>query len=110
MDPEHRRQLARLALKKRTRRVPDDLPCRWRPETVVNPEDQQPFTPATAWEFIAQRLEDLKQEIEEIVLDKPAGKTGFVIKCAVATRVIYIKFHSEQGRTILGRSFHYSGE
>jgi hypothetical protein len=110
MDPEHRRQLARLALKKRTRRVPDDLPCRWKPWTVVNPEDQQPFSDSAAWEFIAQRLEDLEQEIKEIVLEKPAGKPGFVMECAVASRVIYIKFHSEHGRTILGRSFHYSGE
>jgi hypothetical protein len=110
MNPEHRRQLARLARRKRTRRVPD-LPCRWRPETVMNPENNQPFTEDGAWEFIAQRLEDLGQSLEEIVLQVPPGEPGFEIVCPLPTGIVYIKFHSDRGcRTILGRSFHYSGE
>ena len=110
MNPEYRRQLARLARRKRTRRVPDDLPCRWKPGTVLNPEDNQPFTQEAAWEFVAQRLEDPAQGVEEIVLREPSGQPGFVMECPLPPRTVYIKFHSERGRTILGRSFHYSGE
>jgi hypothetical protein len=91
--------------------VPDNLPCRWKPWTVTNPEDNQPFTEEAAWEFLAQRLEDLEQRIQDTILRQPPGEPGFEMECLLSERFVYIKFHSERGgRTILARSFHYSGE
>ena len=90
MDPaqlaENRRQLARLARQKSKRRVPRELPCTWQPTTVINPEDNQPFTPAGAWEYTARLLEDIGgQSVEVITLDNPAGKTAYVMTCDLPT-------------------------
>jgi hypothetical protein len=114
MDPEqlaeNRRQLAQLARQRSRRRVPrGELPCEWRPQTVTNPEDGQPFTDAGAWERIAQLLEDVAgQEVAVSVLDRPPGQTAFVMRCAVPGGTLYIKVHYGHGPSILGRSFHYS--
>lgn len=115
MDPEqlaeNRRQLARLARQKSKRRVPrTELPCEWRPGSVINPEDGQPFTDAGAWELIAQLLEDTEvQSVEITTLDHPLGKIGYVMKRDWPTgEVLYIKVHYGHGPSILGRSFHYS--
>jgi hypothetical protein len=113
MDPEqlaeYRRQLASLARQKSRRRVPRELPCRWYPSEVANPEDGQPFTEPGAWVFIAQLLEDIEgQCVEVISLDNPVGKSGFVMKCDLPTGKMYIKVHYGHGPSILGRSFHYS--
>jgi hypothetical protein len=113
MDPdqlaENRRQLARLARQKKRRRLPRELPCDWRPGTVTNPEDNQPFTEAGAWEFIAQLLEDIGgQEVTLLSLDRPAGQLAYVMKCPVPGGNLYIKVHYGHGPCILGRSFHYS--
>lgn len=113
MDPaqlaENRRQLAQLARQKKKRRVPSELPCTWRPSAVINPEDDQPFTPAGAWEFIARLLEDIvDQEVTPVILDCPIGKQAFSMLCPVPGGNLYIKVHFGAGHTILGRSFHYS--
>lgn len=113
MDPEqlaeNRRQLARLASQKSKRRVPSELPCDWQPRTVINPEDNQPFTLAGAWEFTARLLEDMEgQSVEILTLDRPAGTTAYVMKCDLPTGEVYIKVHYGPGPSILGRSFHYS--
>ena len=113
MDPEqlaeNRAQLARLARQKKRRRVPHDLPCDWQPATVVNPEDNQPFTDAGAWEFIGQLLEDNEgQEVEVVSLDRPADKVAYVMKRVLPGGKLYIKVHFGHGPSILGRSFHYS--
>src|SRR6267143_6568637 len=49
-------------------------------ERVVDPHDadQQVFTEAGAWEFIAELLE-AGHPIQEIELDNPAGKRGYVL-------------------------------
>ncbi len=102
MEPEllaaHRAQLAR------------ELPCDWQPHTVPNPGDNnQPFTEAGAWEFIADLLEDEEQEVSTVTLEQPAGGTGYVLEYPLPDGgVLYIKVHFGQGSTILGRSFHYS--
>ncbi|HTU20139.1 MAG TPA: hypothetical protein VMG10_18890 [Gemmataceae bacterium] len=114
MDPaqlaENRRQLAQLARQKSKRRVPVELPCTWQPRSVINPEDNQPFTLAGAWEFMARLLEDMEgQSVEVLTLDNPAGKTAYVMKCDLPTGALYIKIHyGPPGTSILGRSFHYS--
>lgn len=114
MDPaqlaENRRQLARLARQKSKRRVPRELPCTWQPWTVINSEDNQPFTEAGAWEFTAQLLEDIEeQDVEVITLtERPAGTTAYVMRCDLPTGELYIKVHYGHGPSILGRSFHYS--
>jgi hypothetical protein len=113
MDPEqlaeNRRQLARLARQKKRRRVPRELPCTWQPWTVSNPEGNQPFTDAGAWEFTARLLEDSEgQMVEVITLDHPRGQLAYVMRCAVPGGELYIKVHYGHGPSILGRSFHYS--
>ena len=85
-------------------------PCDWRPRAVVDPRDpdQQVFTEVGAWEFIAELLES-GNEIQEIELDNPRGKTGYVILASGgAQRLdIYIKLQLGNG-AVIGRSFHYS--
>jgi hypothetical protein len=114
MDPEqlaeNRRQLARLARTKGKRRVPrGEFPCEWWQGTVINPEDNQPFTDAGAWEFCAQLLENIEeQEVTLRTLERPAGRVAFVMKHVLPGGALYVKVHFGHGPTILGRSFHYS--
>lgn len=113
MEPDqlaaNRRQLAILARPKKMRIVPrKELPCDSYPEQVQNPEDRQPFTEPAAWELIARLLEDDTQEIEIVALDKPPGKTAYVMKHALPTGLLYTKVHFGHGPRIEGRSFHYS--
>ena len=101
-----RRQLAVLARRRSARTL--GWPRDWRPSEVANPENGQPFTPAGAWVFIAQLLEeDHEIPIEAITLDNPKGSTGYVMNVILGDRVLYIKLQLGAG-TILGRSFHYS--
>ncbi len=105
-----RHEAAILARRKRARSSDFtlDAPCDWRPETVTNPEDQNPFTPDGAWNFIADRLEDESQIVECVVLRKPAGKKGYeMLIPQQGQRDICVKFALGAGK-ILGRSFHYS--
>lgn len=104
-----RHEAAILARRKRARssRWTADAPCDWRPETVTNPVDQNPFTRDGAWSFIADRLEDESQIVECIELQKPAGKKAYVMLIPQQDRDIYIKLQLGSGR-ILCRSFHYS--
>jgi hypothetical protein len=102
-----RHQLQAIARRKKAR---DTLwspvrPNDWRPTEVINPRDGQPFTPAGAWEYIAELLET--HPIDEMELDQPAGKTGYVMKVASPDGEIYIKLQLGSGK-IIGRSFHYS--
>ena len=84
-----------------------ERPTDWNPGKVRDPEDNEPFTDAGAWEFVAQQLV-AGEPITEIALEKPPGKRGYVMKLDVggATR-IYVKFELGSGK-IFGRSFHYS--
>src|SRR5260370_18320230 len=99
MDPEqlaaNRTQLARLARQKSKRRVPRELPCDWRPMTVPNPGDNnQPFTEAGAWEFIAELLENAAQEVTTITLHTPPDRTAFVMQCSLpGFEALYFKVH-----------------
>src|SRR5713101_5381429 len=103
-----RRDLALLCQRSRARVL--GWPCDWRPGTVVDPRDPdyQVFTEVGAWEFIAELLES-GHAIQEIELENPRGKTGYIILAGgrVKRPDIYIKLQIGSG-TVIGRSFHYS--
>jgi len=67
-----------------------------------------PFTPAGAWQFIAECLE-AGHRIEPMMLEQPEGKTGYVMKVLLGTKMVYIKLELGSGK-VIGRSFHYSEE
>ncbi|GMV10657.1 MAG: hypothetical protein AMXMBFR55_23910 [Gemmatimonadota bacterium] len=66
------------------------------------------FSPVGAWHFIADCLEDLTHPLEEIVLEKPPGARGFVLKIPLPSGdVLYVKLELSNGK-VIGRSFHLS--
>ena len=101
-----RHQLAMLARRKKGR----DLawPRDWRPHTVRDPSTGEFFTDAGAWEFIADCL-DAGELLDELVLDNPPGKLGYVLQIKTNDELprIYIKIRLGAGK-VLGLSFHYS--
>jgi hypothetical protein len=66
------------------------------------------FTEAGAWLFVADCL-DGADLLEEVVLRKPPGKLGYVMKVRVLPDhdLLYMKLQLGAGK-IIGRSFHYS--
>src|SRR5262245_8257598 len=109
LNPEHRRQLARRARREGTRFLL--RPFDWEPDRVQNPEDNEPFTTAGAWEFIAELLENTDHPIGTVTLHSPPacrGQVAYYILTPVANGIVYIKFHEGSRNTIIGRSFHIS--
>ncbi len=104
-----RREAALLARRKKARstQFTPEAPCEWRPQTVTNPADGNPFTPDGAWEFIADQLENEKQIVRYVELRKPPGKKAIVMIVAQSDGDVYIKVQLGSG-AIKGRSFHYS--
>ena len=107
---EIRRLIALLARRKSARIVPrsPEMPCRWQPTTVTNPETDMPFDDISAWHKIA----DLAEEgcpLEEVVLEQPQGEKAYVMIVPLnpALPNLYIKVQMK-GQYIFGRSFHYS--
>jgi hypothetical protein len=104
-SPSIRHQLAVLVRRKSARTL--GWPRDWRPSEVCNPEDGQPFTPAGAWEFIAQLLGERDDiPIEQVRLDDPPGSTGYVLHAPLGEHLLYVKLQLGAGK-IIGRSFHY---
>jgi hypothetical protein len=103
-----RHDLAALCRRSRGRAL--GWPRDWRPGTTVDPRDpdNQVFTEVGAWEFVAELLEG-GHAIQEIELDNPRGKTGYVMLASGGAQrpEIYIKLQLGSG-TVIGRSFHYS--
>lgn len=96
-----RRELVLLARRKRSR----VMSSRWMPHTVTNPETNEPFTDAAAWELVATCLE-AGDEVSTVSLEIPAGRVGYVLEKVLANREqLYIKLQLGSGR-IIGRSFH----
>ncbi len=86
------------------------LPTVWNPGQVRNPDGilDTHFTDASAWEFIAARIEG-GQPIEIVTVYKPGGATGYVMKIDLEPNrpQLYSKLQLGSGK-IIGRSFHYS--
>ena len=108
IDPGTRHQLVVLARRKSARVL--GWPHRWQPGQVQRPKDSffDYFTDASAWEYIADQLED-GHPVDTIAMDMPEGTTGYVMEIPQEgdTPDIYVKFQLGNGK-ILGRSFHYS--
>jgi len=67
------------------------------------------FDTASAWDFICSLL-DQGVEVEEMTLDQPVGKKGYVLFGeAESGHRIYIKLMF-LGNLVAGRSFHISDE
>lgn len=105
-----RRQIIVLARRPRARSSAStsNRPADWQPDAVINPEGGLPFTDFGAWDFIATCVEE-GHEIETVVLRKPAGATGYVMKIRLEPNCphLYVKVQLGGGK-IFGRSFHYS--
>lgn len=105
-----RRELARRALggrKTRQASFSREAPTKWHPTSLRNPADGEPFTEDNCWTFIADAIR-AGEPVEEMVLRKPAGKRGFVLKLAGHGGVIiYVKLQL-LAETVMGRSFHES--
>jgi hypothetical protein len=86
----------------------DGTPNRWHPLTVRDPSSGEFFTEAGALEFVAELLEKGHQ-IEEVVLEKPPGRLGYVMQVEMGTGrpLLYIKLQLGRGQ-IICRSFHDS--
>ena len=83
-------------------------PCRWYPYNVLHPVFGIPFTDAGAWNFIADLL-SAGHDVTPIVMEKPPGQIGYVLRTAGYTGCpeIYIKLTLSK-HYINGRSFHDS--
>jgi hypothetical protein len=102
-------RLIRLCESKRTRRAifTSDMPSKWQPRQFTDPRSGQAFTDDGAWTYISQSLA-MGVDIEEIVLEQPAGAAGYVFFLAgVNKRKIYVKLQM-CGNHVRGRSFHES--
>lgn len=80
-------------------------PKEWRPGSVIDPSSNQPFTNQGAKDFVVGLLES-DHPLEEITLDTPPEKKGYVMRVGTKSGRIYIKLELGSGK-IIGRSFHY---
>lgn len=104
-----RYQLVLLAGSRRTRTsiFSAARPTHWEPASVRRPDTGEAFTPDGAWTFVADLLER-GIAVDTIVLDKPPGRTGYVVLCdGWVGEKIYIKLELCSG-IVVGRSFHVS--
>lgn len=100
------RQLLALAREEDKRKL--DWPHDWRPHEVTNPEDGQPFTNASAWEFVIRLLEG-NADGKVVSQRKPPGATAYVFRAVMADGwTVYVKLRFNKNRSVIfGRSFHY---
>ncbi len=105
-----RQEIVRLARRKDARIVPRsrEMPCRWQPMTVTNPETDLPFTEAGAWRYVAD-LAEFGHPIDQMIMKRPAGEIGYVLIAPLVRNSadLYIKIQLKGGK-IFGRSFHLS--
>ena len=112
LDDTTRYQLVILARRSRSRVTTfrSDRPNDWRPGQVRNPNGvlDSHFTDASAWKYIAARLQS-GHPVEVMRLDKPLGAKGYVMKIDIEPEMpqLYVKLQMGSGK-IIGRSFHYS--
>ncbi len=112
LDPATRHQLAVLSRRSKSRIVEfsRERPIDWYPGGVINPNGvlDRYFTDSAAWDFIADKLEQM-HPVEVLDLKIPAGAKGYVMKIDMGenTPQLYVKLQLGPGK-IIGRSFHYS--
>ena len=112
LDSAIRHQLIVLSRRSRSRIVQfsSERPIDWCPSNVINPNGvlDRYFTDPAAWDFIADKLEQM-HPLEVLDLKKPAGAKGYVMKIDMGenTPQLYVKLQLGSGK-IIGRSFHYS--
>lgn len=86
------------------------MPRDWAPHRIKHPEiDGFCFTDASAWEFVAEKLE-AGHPYEEMLLDNPKGALAIVmhIQLTASDPLLYVKVQVGVGNKAIGRSFHYS--
>lgn len=83
-----------------------ERPTDWRPTQCVDPRTGEYFTEAGAWEYIEELLIG-GHPLEQIELEMPPGRIGYVLLVKRTPRDIYIKLQLGSGK-IHGRSFHDS--
>jgi len=106
LTQQKRAELARLCRDRRRRNAAfsHERPTVWNPHNV-NSAFGLPFTDVSAWAFIADLLED-GHEFDELIMGKPPGAIGYVIKHQISEgNVVYIKLELVGGY-VWGRSFH----
>lgn len=101
-----RNRIIKLARDKKSRVIPQHLPCRFNPDEVINPETGMYFDKISAWHFIAD-LAESGHPIKEITLENPKGEKGYemIVKSQQNFPNIYIKVQLK-GNMIYCRSFH----
>ncbi len=85
-----------------------EAPHKWWFGGVVDPRTGQCFTYGGAWGFIVAKLRE-GHKLQEIPLKKPPNGKGYVLVVNTKHGEIYIKLQLGHG-SVIGRSFHYSGE
>lgn len=87
------------------------FPCDWYPAGIKRPDlEGYFFTDASAWELIADKLEEA-HPFEELILDNPKGALAIVMHIRLvinAPSLLYVKVEVGVGNKAIGRSFHYS--
>ena len=107
VEKDQRDQTITLCRTKGARGFQTTYPSEWTPTRVLNSETGLPFSDWSAWDYIARLLE-AGHRVQEIILQIPPGKIGYVMQVAQPDgREIYIKWMNGP-RGIIGRSFHYS--
>lgn len=84
------------------------MPTKWHPYEVVDPRSGMVFTEPGAWEYICEHL-IANCPIWPVVLDHPAGRTGYQLDLPSTSGapLIYVKLQFGSG-LVFGRSFHYT--
>lgn len=107
---QDRNELVRRALggrRTRTSAFVNTAPTKWHPTSLHHPASGEPFTEDNCWTFIADAIAS-GVEVEEMVLRRPPGKRGFVLKLeGHGGIVIYVKLQLLADK-VFGRSFHES--
>lgn len=94
---------------RRSARFTTERPTDWRPHDVLQPGSWGvAFTKRSAWEFIAEQLED-GVAVRERRLDRPPGAKAyeFTVDIQGAADPLYVKIELSRGEDkVYGRSFH----
>ncbi len=112
ISDERRNELVRLIQTpgRHGTKFTSERPTDWEPMRVRDPSGGLfgYFTDEGAWELIAKKLE-AGHCVEQITLDKPPGKTAYVLVIPLVDDepLLYVKLEIVRG-SVLGRSFHYS--